>query len=95
MGKMVRAAEFEANAIELIEQIERTGERLTITRPGQPELTVTARTKELKPLMLGALKDVTTIRGNIAGPLEPDWDVVWDAKFDAEEHLCSDGEQSQ
>lgn len=90
MGKMVPAAEYEANAIEFIEEIERTGERLTITRPGQPELTVTARVKEPKPLVLGALKDVTTICGDIVAPLEPDWDVVWDARWDRKEYTSDE-----
>ena len=92
MGKMVPAAEFESNAIEFIEEIERTGGRLTITRPGQPELTVTVQAKEVKPLVLGALKDVTTICGNIVGPIEPDWDVVWDARWDRKEY-SSDEDQ--
>lgn len=95
MGKMVPATEFDANAIEFIEEIARTGGRLTITRPDQPELNVTVQAKEFKPLVQGALKDVTTIHGNIVGPLEPDWDVVWDAKFDGEEHLYRDVEPPQ
>jgi hypothetical protein len=92
MGKMMPAAEFDANAIEFIEEIANNGGRLTITRPDQPELTVTVQARAFKPLVLGALKDVTTIRGNIVGPLEPDWDVVWDAKWDAEEYLYRDVE---
>lgn len=92
MGKMVPASEFDANAIEFIEEIARTGGRLTITRPGQPELTVTVQAKEPKPLVLGALKDVTAIRGNIVGPIEPDWDVVWDARWDRKEYSPNEDE---
>ena len=43
MGKMVPATEFKAKCLALIDEMERSGEPLTVTRRGKPSITLTAR----------------------------------------------------
>ena len=86
MGKMVSATEFKAKSLKLIDEMERSGEPLTITRRGKPSLTLSAR-KAGPPLsesIFGCLKGMVTIRGDIVGPVDPDWEAEWDANNPAE-----------
>lgn len=43
MGKIVGITEFKAKCIALLNEMERSGEPLTITRRGKPSLTLTAK----------------------------------------------------
>lgn len=83
MGKMVAATEFKAKCLALIDEMERSGEPLTITRRGKPSLTLMAhRAEPAKPLVLGAMKGTFTIHDDIVGPVEADWEAEWGAKWD-------------
>lgn len=83
MGKMVSATEFKAKSLALIDEMQRTGEPLTVTRRGKPSVKLVAeRADTPKPLILGALKGTVTIHGDIVGPVDPDWEAAFDAKWD-------------
>jgi prevent-host-death family protein len=45
MGKMIGAAEFKAHCLRILDEVERTGEPITITKRGRP----VAEVKPLKP----------------------------------------------
>jgi antitoxin (DNA-binding transcriptional repressor) of toxin-antitoxin stability system len=80
MGKMVSATEFKAKSLKLIDEMERSGEPLTITRRGKAALTLTAR-KAGSPAMerlFGCMRGSVTILGDIVGPLDPDWEAKWE-----------------
>lgn len=86
MGKMVSATEFKAKSLALIDEMQRSGEPLTVTRRGKPSVKLVAERAE-KPRrkiedILGCLKDVTTIHGDIVGPIDPDWEEKWLASWD-------------
>ena len=86
MGKMVSATEFKAKSLKLIDEMERSGEPLTITRRGKPSLTLSARkvgTPEPDSLF-GCMKGTVKILGDIVGPVDPDWEAKWDANNPAE-----------
>lgn len=79
MGKMVSATEFKAKSLKLIDEMERSGEPLTITRRGKPSLTLSARRASV-PLgqsMFGCMRGSVTILGDIVGPVDPDWEAEW------------------
>lgn len=81
MGKMVSATEFKAKSLKLIDEMERSGEPLTITRRGKAALTLTAR-KAGSPVMenlFGCMRGSVTILGDIVGPLDPEWEAKWEA----------------
>ncbi|KTT70762.1 type II toxin-antitoxin system Phd/YefM family antitoxin [Sphingomonas endophytica] len=84
MGKMVGITEFKAKCIALLDEMERSGESLTITRRGKPSLMLSAR--EVRPVrddVIGSLKGTVTLHGDIVGPVDPDWERKWEAKWDA------------
>jgi len=86
VGKMVSATEFKAKSLKLIDEMERSGEPLTITRRGKPSLTLSAR-KAGVPVgqsLFGCMKGSVKILGDIVGPVDPDWEVEWLANNPAE-----------
>ena len=84
MGKLVSATEFKAKSLKLIDEMERSGVPLTITRRGKPSLTLSAhKAEKVRPKSLfGCMKGTMTIVGDIVGPIDPDWEAKWDAKWD-------------
>ena len=97
MGKMIGMTEFKAKCIALLDEIERTGEPLTITRRGKPALTLTARAaegKEKRPLF-GIMKGMVTWAPGVdptAPVVDEDWEAQWEAKWDR--LLADDGKQA-
>ena len=81
MGKMVQATEFKAKCLALIDEMERSGEPLTITRRGKPSITLTAQREAPPPInsIFGCMKGTVTIHGDIVGPVDPDWEAQWEA----------------
>lgn len=81
MGKMVSATEFKAKSLKLIDEMERSGEPLTITRRGKASLTLTARKAGvMRPAsLIGCMKGSLKILGDIVGPVDPDWESAWEA----------------
>jgi len=81
MGKMVSATEFKAKSLKLIDEMERSGEPLTITRRGKASLTLSARKAgvERPASLIGCLKGSVKILEDITGPIDPDWEAKWDA----------------
>lgn len=89
MGKMVSATEFKAKSLKLIDEMERSGQPLTITRRGKPSLTLSARKADTPTLdsLFGCMKG--TVQGDIVGPVDPDWEAKWDANNPVELYSSS------
>ena len=87
MGKMIGAAEFKAHCLRILDEVERTGEPVTITKRGKPVAEVKAVEKpetEAAPLF-GFMKGSIQILGDIVeSPLDPDWEEQWEANNPAE-----------
>lgn len=84
MGKMVPATEFKAKCLALIDEMERSGESLTVTRRGKPSITLSAE-KAAPPKIdsvFGCMKGTVTILGDLDEPLDPDWEEKWLASWD-------------
>lgn len=86
MGKMVSATEFKAKSLKLIDEMERSGQPLTITRRGKPSLTLSARKANTPALdsLFGCMKGTVKILGDITGPIDPDWETEWAANNPSE-----------
>lgn len=92
MTKMVGAAEFKAKCLALLDEVQATGEPITITKRGRPVATVSAAAtvrQEPRKSIFGAMKGTVRILGDIEGPIDPDWEAKWEAKWD--ERLRDDG----
>lgn len=84
MTKMVPATEFKAKCLALLDEMERSGEPLTITRRGKPSLVLTAERarKAGQDSIFGCMKGSVTIHGDLDEPIDPDWEEKWLAKWD-------------
>ena len=84
MGQMVPATEFKAKCLALIDEMERSGEPLTITRRGKPSITLSAE-KATPPKIdsiFGVMKGTVKIHGDPDEPYDPDWEAKWLADWD-------------
>ncbi len=81
MGKMIGAAEFKANCLRILAEVQRTGEPVTVTKRGKPMAEIKAvEPKERPKLLFGCMK------GKILGDIEsPAYDGPWNAELDRDE----------
>ena len=57
MGKMIGAAEFKAKCLRILDEVERTGESVTVTKRGRPFAEVKPVAKqEAGKLLFGSMK---------------------------------------
>ena len=89
MGKMVSATEFKAKSLALIDEIQRTGEPLTVTRRGKPSITLTAEQGEAPKRRIedifGCMKGTITVAPGVdltVSVLDDDWEEQWLASWD-------------
>lgn len=84
MGKMVPATEFKAKCLALIDEMQRSGEPLTVTRRGKAAVTLMAHQPGPPPIdsIFGCMKGTATIIGDLDSPLDPDWEKEWLASWD-------------
>jgi prevent-host-death family protein len=87
MNKIVGAAEFKAKCLAILDEVQATGEPVTITKRGKVvgvlNPPAAAEPTEAPVARFGFMKGTVTIHGDIVGPVDPDWESAWDAKWDA------------
>ena len=79
MAKTMGAAEFKTHCLRIIDEVERSGEPVTVTKRGRPVVQIqpsrSAET-ERRPFV-GCMTGSVTILGDIT---EPAWDGPWNAE---------------
>lgn len=75
MSKTVKASEFKAKCLQLMDQVAETGETVIITKHGKPVARLVPAPVNNKPLF-GALKAMGRITGDIVAPLDVEWKVL-------------------
>jgi prevent-host-death family protein len=75
MTRFVKASEFKAKCLALMDEVERTGEAVVITKRGKPvaEL-VPSRARRRNPL--GIWADSVAIAGDVMAPIDVEWDAL-------------------
>jgi prevent-host-death family protein len=56
MGKMIGAAEFKAHCLRILDEVERTGEGVTVTKRGRPMVEVKPIARKERRSIIGAMK---------------------------------------
>ena len=75
MTRYVKASEFMANCLALMDEVKRTGNSLVITKNGKPVADlVPHRPKAANPR--GLLKDSLFITGDIMSPIDLEWEAM-------------------
>jgi len=75
MTQMMKASEFKAKCLALIDEVERTGGRLVITRDGKP-IAGLATHRSRKRNVRGILKGRLFITGDIISPIDVEWNAL-------------------
>jgi prevent-host-death family protein len=72
--KSIKASEFKAKCLKLMDQVAETGETLVITKNGRPVAELHPAKRRLESLF-GAHKGLIEIKGDIVAPLDEDWEA--------------------
>lgn len=73
---VIKASEFKAKCLKLMDAISETGEELVITKNGEP---IAKLVPYVKPQSLyGMFKDDCQILGDIMEPIDVEWDAMQD-----------------
>ena len=73
--RIIKASEFKAKCLKIMEEVAATGEPVVITKNGVPiaQLMPARRRPET---LFGALQGSIPTRGDIIGPVDVQWDVL-------------------
>jgi prevent-host-death family protein len=69
MSRTIKASEFKAKCLALLDEVERTGDRLVITKKGKPVAELVPH-KTAKHGLLGLFKGRMEILGDIVSPID-------------------------
>ncbi len=78
----ISAAQFKAECLKLMDQVEKTRQPITITKHGRPVAQLTPVPADTDSLF-GYMKSTLRVTGNVMAPL----DVEWSALSGDEDHL--------
>jgi prevent-host-death family protein len=71
----VKASEFKAKCLALMDEVARTGKAVLVTKHGKPVAEL--RPHRLRPKnTLGVWKDRLIVKGDIISPLDVEWDAL-------------------
>lgn len=73
--KTIKASEFKARCLQLMDEVAETGEPLVITKNGKPVSQLFPYRRRPSTLF-GALKGSVEVRGDIVSPLDEDWEAL-------------------
>jgi len=75
MSRMMKASEFKAKCLALMDEVERTGQRVVITKNGKP-IAELGPYQQRKRNVFGILEGRVFITGDIISPVEMEWDAL-------------------
>ncbi len=72
----VKASEFKAKCLALMDQVARTGEPIRVTKNGKPVAELHPATCNRPKSPFGLHKGLVVITGDIISPLEAEWETM-------------------
>ncbi len=73
-AREMKASEFKARCLEVMDTVARTGDAVIVTKRGKPVAKLCPITEPLSPL-LGCMKGRIEILGDIVSPIDVEWDA--------------------
>ena len=73
--RMIKASEFKAKCLKLMDEVAENGEEIVITKNGKPVAKLTAFRKPLES-WFGRDRDILKITGDIISPIDVEWEVI-------------------
>lgn len=77
--KTIPAGEFKAKCLSLMDEVERTGESLVITKRGRAVARLVPAPPQ-RDSLFGSMRGSAIIKGDIVSPLDEPWEVFQDEK---------------
>jgi prevent-host-death family protein len=75
MSRIIKASEFKAKCLAVLDEVERTRETVVITKRGKPVAELRPH-RSKKSNLLGILKDEVEIVGDIISPIDVEWEAL-------------------
>ena len=75
MSKSMKASEFKAKCLAVMDEVSRTGQAVVITKNGKPVAELVPH-RASRAKALGCLADSLFITGDIISPVDVEWDVL-------------------
>ncbi len=75
MSRIIKASEFKAKCLALMDEVERTGRGVVITKNGKPVAELVPHRSKKKDA-LGIWKDKVFITGDIISPIDVEWEAL-------------------
>ena len=76
MSKIVKASEFKAKCLALMDEVARTGESVVITKKGHPLVELVPHKSKARKDPFGILKGELVITGDIMSPIDIEWNAM-------------------
>ena len=73
--KTIKASEFKARCLQLMDEVSQTGQPLVITKNGKP-VSQLIPYRQRPSTLFGALKGSVIVQGDIVSPLDEDWEAL-------------------
>ena len=73
--RTIKASEFKAKCLKIMEEVAATGEPVLITKRGVP-ITQLIPARRKPETLFGALKGSVSIKGDIITPIDAQWDAL-------------------
>lgn len=73
--RTIKASEFKAKCLKIMEEVAATGEPVVITKKGIP-LTQLIPVRQKPATLFGAMRDTVTIEGDIITPVDVPWEAL-------------------
>jgi prevent-host-death family protein len=75
MSRTIKASEFKAKCLAIMDEVAKTGEGVVITKNGKPVAELVSH-RASRPKALGLLKDRLFITGDIISPIDVEWEAL-------------------
>jgi prevent-host-death family protein len=75
MSRMIKASEFKAKCLAVLDEVERTRRSVVITKRGKPVAELVPHAAK-KHELWGLLKDELFIVGDIISPIDVEWEAL-------------------
>lgn len=76
MTKTMKASEFKAKCLAVMDEVAATGEPVVVTKNGEPVVDLVPHKKKPKRDLVGIFKDDLVIKGDIISPIDVEWDAM-------------------
>ena len=76
MSKIMKASEFKAKCLAVMDEVAKTGEPVIVTKNGKPVAELVPHQPKAKRSPFGILKGDLVIKGDIISPIDVEWDAM-------------------